>query len=373
MTDTQHFDRLDIRGFRGFTDLRLEDCGKFNVFLGANDVGKTSILEAIFLLSGSVNPELALRVQHFRHLDVREHDDLSSLFHGLDFQKTIDLTAFSGGVSRRLEISAGWSETTIDAQTLRPGEDVGGILRLRGNALPNGQSSMSLPSGFQALLLKTSIETADGVTDSYTSTAKAQGGDVRFQMPTGAATESMISVRFFKTGHQYDSDPIGEMIVDKKSNRLIEYLQAVNPRIADIAVSGNIAYLDVGLKRMLPLNLFGGGMIRAAVILASCIRGDQRIVLIDEIENGLHYRAIASLLRALLTLSREARIQFFVTTHSVEFLRYLQRVLAEQPFAEYRDDVNCYALQRDKDSRVRAYRYTYEQFDHCVEHGLEIR
>ena len=39
---------LRISGFRKYRDFRLEGFGQINFILGANNIGKTSILEAIF-------------------------------------------------------------------------------------------------------------------------------------------------------------------------------------------------------------------------------------------------------------------------------------------------------------------------------------
>ena len=52
MTTRQHLERIEIRRFRGLSKLHLDKLGNFNLLLGANDVGKTSVLEAIFLLTG---------------------------------------------------------------------------------------------------------------------------------------------------------------------------------------------------------------------------------------------------------------------------------------------------------------------------------
>ena len=75
----------------------------------------------------------------------------------------------------------------------------------------------------------------------------------------------------------------------------------------------------------------------------------------------------------LLTLSRDRHIQVFATTHSLEILTGLREVLHGQEFADYRDSTCCYTLQRDKDDLVRAYRYGYADFNHCLENGMEIR
>ena len=39
-----------VGGYRGLKDLELNDLKKVNIFIGSNNCGKTSILEAIILL-----------------------------------------------------------------------------------------------------------------------------------------------------------------------------------------------------------------------------------------------------------------------------------------------------------------------------------
>ena len=74
-----------------------------------------------------------------------------------------------------------------------------------------------------------------------------------------------------------------------------------------------------------------------------------------------------------MVLSRDQDMQVFVTTHSVAVLRSLLDVLGCDGFASHRSTTHCYTLKRDREGRVRPYRYEYAQFEHCVRHGIEIR
>ena len=38
---------LEVQGFRGFQDLRIEKLGRVNLIVGKNNIGKSSLLEAI--------------------------------------------------------------------------------------------------------------------------------------------------------------------------------------------------------------------------------------------------------------------------------------------------------------------------------------
>jgi len=60
------FENLEIRNFRLFEHLKMEKLGRVNLVAGMNNSGKTSVLEALFLLCGIGNPELVLRVNAFR-------------------------------------------------------------------------------------------------------------------------------------------------------------------------------------------------------------------------------------------------------------------------------------------------------------------
>ena len=170
----------------------------------------------------------------------------------------------------------------------------------------------------------------------------------------GSATDTAISAGFHAARLGYDADAIGDVIVGKEADALLSYLKVVNPQVEQVAVRGDAAYLDVGAPRMIPLNMFGSGMVRAASILAAAIAGDQRILLIDEIEYGLHHEAIAPLLAVLLTLSDEQGIQVCVTTHSLDVLRCLQELLSEQRFSQFRPTTTCYKLARDVRGLVRS-------------------
>src|SRR5437870_11860824 len=61
---------IDIHNFRCFKHLQLQNCRRFNVIVGDNGVGKTALLEAIFLALGS-SPHIALRYRQQRGIDGR--------------------------------------------------------------------------------------------------------------------------------------------------------------------------------------------------------------------------------------------------------------------------------------------------------------
>lgn len=68
MPDTRRFRTLSVRHFKGLETIDLEGLGSFNVLVGANDVGKTTVLEALFFLTGLSNLQLPVAIQNRRNL-----------------------------------------------------------------------------------------------------------------------------------------------------------------------------------------------------------------------------------------------------------------------------------------------------------------
>ena len=364
MTNTPCWDNLTIRGFRGLKDLTLDHLGAFNILVGANDVGKTSILESIFLLSGFANLLLPVKVQNFRSFLVNDIRDLSSLFHRLTVDDPLELIATSSHPPERrtLTISAPYeSQAVVDATSKRGGNGVG------------VRSSSSIPLRSRALRYYATVQRGEDSEMTSSGALVVKGDSFDPTITPESAVEDIIPARFITVGVQYDSDIIADVIVNKESDALVRYLKIINPRVEAIAADAKSVYLDIGLKQMLPLNMFGSGMVRAANIISLCITGGQRILLVDEIENGLHYKAIGPLLAALLALSREQGIQIFATTHSWGLLDELGKTLDKKELAGYRATTNCYTLQKDSAGLVRSYRYSYKQYAHALKHGIEVR
>src|SRR5271157_6048917 len=85
------YQTLIINNFRGIKNLEIEDLKLVNLLSGRNECGKTSILEALFLLSGMANPRLTVTIHNFRDLIMNNNEDFSYMFYNLNFDIPICL------------------------------------------------------------------------------------------------------------------------------------------------------------------------------------------------------------------------------------------------------------------------------------------
>lgn len=83
------YNTLRLNKFRGFSSYSLEDLTRINLLVGKNNAGKTSILEAIEILSHGGRPSSLLRSprrrgelsSESREPGLREEYDIRYLFH----------------------------------------------------------------------------------------------------------------------------------------------------------------------------------------------------------------------------------------------------------------------------------------------------
>jgi AAA15 family ATPase/GTPase len=45
--ESNHLKSFEVSGFKKFTDLKVENIGQFNLIIGDNNVGKTTLLESL--------------------------------------------------------------------------------------------------------------------------------------------------------------------------------------------------------------------------------------------------------------------------------------------------------------------------------------
>src|SRR5437868_6617271 len=84
-----------------------------------------------------------------------------------------------------------------------------------------------------------------------------------------------------------------------------------------------------GIDEPLPLRSLGDGMQRMLGIALALVNTRDGMLLIDEIENGIHYSAQLDLWRLIFRLAHRLNVQVFATTHSWDCIEAFQKAAQE--------------------------------------------
>ncbi|MDA0063683.1 ATP-binding protein [Brachyspira hyodysenteriae] len=161
-------------------------------------------------------------------------------------------------------------------------------------------------------------------------------------------------------------------IVEDNSKRkyLKIYIKVLIKKIKDIRFSGNKIVIEIaGLRHTINIKSMGRGFQTYINILSSVISGN-KYIFIDEIENGMHFESIKTLLENILSLSKEYGLQFFITTHNKELLEILNDCLIEK---DYKDMLSVYNVYYNRENNISVANYNQESFSHFMKNENEIR
>ena len=95
---------LRIRNFRSIKDLQIEGLGQFNLFVGENNCGKSSVLEAFYMAFAV--PQLPLFAMNSgRWSNIQQNDDYVTLFHDFNLNEPVTVQFTDGDYSRTVSVT----------------------------------------------------------------------------------------------------------------------------------------------------------------------------------------------------------------------------------------------------------------------------
>ena len=92
------------------------------------------------------------------------------------------------------------------------------------------------------------------------------------------------------------------------------------------------------------------------------------IVLVDEIENGIHHSVMEKVWRAIGAFARNYDVQLFATTHSYECIGAAYRAFE----SDEEDELRLFRIQRNGDGGFKAVKYDRERLGGVLELRMEF-
>ena len=347
------FHNIEINRFRGVKYSKIVGLKQINLFFGKNNCGKSSILDAIFLISGISNPKLPLNINIIRNYRRLEPSDMKLDFYSLDMSNPIVIKA-ENDETRELQISVMESSSSkIDLL----GED-------------NNVASTD-PDNKYGLILKYKIDGHAYESSIIISHSSENSFEQRIKMP--AHYKELLTCRYLNPKFDFATslDGLVDVIKNKDEEFIVNALRLIEPNIKDFVLSKNEVLVDIGLDKRIPINMMGDGARKILSILTSIYECKNGIVLIDELSNGFHYSVMKGVWTSIVSVAKKNNVQIFATTHDLDSIKGLRD--AAMSCEEYNNYIVCFKLHRTDNSELKSYQYSLDSVDYSLNQEIEIR
>lgn len=363
---------FSIKNFRCFDDLTLEGLGRINLIGGRNNIGKTAVLEALWIHHGAVNPDLGMRVDGFRGVEQVAPDNfLGNLFHGFDRSLTVELCAAGawGDDPRLLRM---WFEDNPTFEIPVPGLENNQPDPLQNSSMGIKSSKVIVMDYFHESEVRITAKgrLVENQVNPMVRTAGLEASIVRGNPLQGRPLAIFLSVRRAGVSND-DVIRYSQLEINGQQDGVLQILQLIEPNLKRLVVVSAgptpAVYADVGTKPLIPMQLMGDGMSRILTVALAIASSPGGMVLVDEIENGLHYTVMEKVWQAIAAFARHYDVQIFATTHSHHCIQSACRAFA----ADEEEPLRLYAIGRSK-GQMRAVKYSREKLVTAFEFGFGV-
>ena len=339
-------EKIRIKNYRGIKSLEINNLKKYNFFIGNNGSSKTTSLEAIF--SAIPNDGNAIVIMaNSRGMQVKLSNN-NSFFYNSNISDDIEFT-LNDDITTKISLK--------------------NINRLNNNLLNS--------NNYNEFIYNISVFEKNNKT-LYESNFGIDPSNRIFPIEIKTNTEWNEYIEKYGrcfwisplTKYQYGIAQITkEMIENKKKEYILKTIGFFEEDIDDIVSDGTEVLLSKkGVGKMLPISSFGGGLSSALDIITCLFYDGITSIFIDEAETGLHYTNFPKFCEVLIDISTNKNIQFFITTHSDEFLKDFYNILVKKR----NEDITTYRFQKI-DSDIKIVYYPYERAIRALKDGWDIR
>lgn len=320
----KHLTYFKVENFKRFDSFEMNDIGQFNLIVGDNNVGKTSVLEALLFDDNIINfrDNLFAVLFEFRKIADNTKNPIQSFFYNDESPKFL----FS-----------------------YKNEEIKEIILLE--------------SELKKIIL-----------------TQSNKGLKEYPYNPETAKENIPYVPFHLG---YDQDLITYYSKAIQKSRQVKKdfifaLKALVPTIENVEISLDsdtpiLLISQTDKDEILPLSLSGEGTIKLIRILMKILVNQGKRLMIDEVDAGVHYKKFKDFWRTVLLAAKENDVQLFMTTHNIECLQYFKEVLEETEMIDLQKEARCFEMVELPNGSVKSYTRGYEEFANAIDLGNNIR
>lgn len=343
------------------------------MLVGTNNGGKTSVLESVFLLMSAGEPAALWQVLSRRGeslltevptspVVLRIEPEVRHLFSGHQVRagSRMALSAMNKAHHRSLEF------VVVEASQ----KDQPDLFTADDDGVPLPRFALEVKGYPQPPIPLVPLSRNGGLREAF-------GAPRRSARPSGAAPifiapESLTTNELVSLWNSVTLTP-AEFLV-------LRALQFIDPEIERIAVQvatahsyysagsrGGFIVKRRGTELPIPIGSLGDGMWRMLVLAIAITQCRGSVLLVDEIDTGLHYSVMSEMWRLIFNAAKEFDVQVFATTHSYDCVYSLAHICAEA------DERNPITVQRIEPGKSRAIPYVQNEIKLAADREIEVR
>ena len=325
-------DSLEIRRFRAFQHLTIPHLGRINLIVGKNNVGKSSLLDALQIYARRGSPTTIWRVLGTHDESIRNRSTRAT-----DYEEALKTIKYLFYGRRELR-------DPMEPIVIGPLKSPKDSLKINVHWFSNVRNEEGLVL-LQKPLFENDLNLAETSIPLFTIQLGSQR-EYNFPLEPGVNPrlyrQEVKEVNyFFVDSNGLNKREIGELwdniALTSQEKEILNALRIIAPGVEDISVIGDpspsrermtIIKVDK-IDEPLPIRSLGDGMQRMLGIVLALVNAQRGLLLIDEIENGLHYSVQLDLWRLIFGLAQRLNVQVFATSHSWDCIEAFQKAAQE--------------------------------------------
>ncbi len=367
-------DSLEIKNFRAFKHLRIEKLGRVNLIVGKNNVGKLSVLEALWLYGRRGNlsliwdilgardeggssvsnlpPNAEERTTAVRHLfhgrePIWEHDYFPS-FHVGPVEGQPDDTFF-------VAITEPIAVSTTNGSRVPPTINWDEMQAFT-------TETFSLTAGYGKRAVYVYSLSSD---EPQIATYKADRQELNciFTSALGLASKSQSQLWDIVALTELEEDVLFALRLISRDIERLTFTGGNEPfgrRHPIVKLKGS--------SSPVPLRSMGEGMNRMFGIALALVNAKDGMLLIDEVDTGLHYSVLPDLWKLIFEVAHRLNVQVFATSHSWDCIQAFQQAAEAN-----KDEEGMLIRLENRDGEVVPVMFDERKLNIAAREQIEVR
>ena len=354
---------IAIKNYKSIKELEIDNLNRINLFVGRNNAGKSNILEAILLYATRFSTANIIEILSLRKDIILDRGIGGRMTTSFSFDNILSLiTNRSKKLMRQCGIELKANSETVTMRSYKTEK-----LEVEGNTyfkyLPFSESEVDANDEDVQEMLRVVIQRDTEETPNFRAL------NLRRWTDDGVLDTRCIYVNCTSRDSKNFEAMWNQIVLSPLKNEVIRALQLIAPEIEDVACIREIGKSEampyVRIKEeKIPLHSMGDGIVHILNIMLAMVNVKDGILLLDEMENGLHFHTLEQLWEIINSLSLQLNVQVFVTTHSNDCIRAFKE--------NAREEGTLYSLHRLNDE-ISYHRFNFRTIDKIMASTIDIR